>query len=74
MSTINKNQIIDESNRSETKVLDENKEEEEEEDLQKLLVPDVQNLPTTPPSAVESNFATFFAIGNSIHTHITFLL
>ncbi|BAT76929.1 hypothetical protein VIGAN_01500200 [Vigna angularis var. angularis] len=62
MSTINKDQIMDESNCSETEVLDEIKEEEEDEDLQKLLVPDVQNLPITPPSAVESNFATFFAI------------
>ncbi|CAJ1973189.1 unnamed protein product [Sphenostylis stenocarpa] len=63
MSTINKDQIINESNCSETKLLDETEqEEEEEEDLQKLLVPDVQNLPLTPPSAVESNFATFFAL------------
>ena len=61
MSTINKDHIVDESNRSETKLVEE---EEEEEDLQKLLVPDVQNLPLIPPSAVETNFATYFALGN----------
>ncbi|XP_014490563.1 protein Simiate-like [Vigna radiata var. radiata] len=27
-----------------------------------FLIPDVQDLPMTPPSAVESNFATFFTI------------
>ncbi|RZC05381.1 Protein Simiate isoform B [Glycine soja] len=59
MSTINKDHIVDESNRSETKLVEE---EEEEEDLQKLLVPDVQNLPLIPPSAVETNFATYFAL------------
>lgn len=65
MSTINKDHIVDESNRSETKLVEE---EEEEEDLQKLLVPDLQNLPLTPASAVETNFAIYFALGNPFHT------
>lgn len=73
MSTTNEDQIVDEElNYSETKQGEEKKEDEEDEESQKLLVPDVQNLPLTPPSAVESNFATFFALGNSIRTHITF--
>ncbi|KAL5189489.1 FAM206 family protein [Glycine soja] len=57
MSTINEDHIVDESNCSETKLV-----EEEEEDLQKLLVPDLQNLPLTPASAVETNFAIYFAL------------
>lgn len=60
MSTTNQDQIVDESNCSKTKEQEEKTEEENE--LQKILVPDVQNLPLTPPSAVESNFATYFAI------------
>ncbi|RHN52757.1 hypothetical protein MtrunA17_Chr6g0483941 [Medicago truncatula] len=36
---------------------------EEEDDLEKLLLPDVQNLPLIPPSAVETNFVTYFALG-----------
>eukprot|EP00261_Vitis_vinifera_P030071 XP_010664857.1 PREDICTED: FAM206 family protein isoform X1 [Vitis vinifera] len=33
----------------------------EEEELQRLLVPDVHNLPLFPPSAVQSNFVSYFA-------------
>ncbi|KAJ9675091.1 hypothetical protein PVL29_024155 [Vitis rotundifolia] len=33
----------------------------EEEELQRLLIPDVQNLPLFPPSAVQSNFVSYFA-------------
>ncbi|KAJ1376117.1 Single hybrid motif [Sesbania bispinosa] len=59
-SIINKDQIVDESKCSETERQEENNDEDEE--LQKLLLPDVQNLPLTPPSAVESNFVTYFAL------------
>lgn len=38
-------------------------EEEEEEELRKLLLPDVEGLPETPRSAVETNFTTYFAPG-----------
>ncbi|CAL1355501.1 unnamed protein product [Linum trigynum] len=34
---------------------------EDEEELRKLLVPDPENLPATPPSAVETNFVSYFA-------------
>ncbi|KAF8377787.1 hypothetical protein HHK36_031172 [Tetracentron sinense] len=34
---------------------------EEEEDLHRLLVPDIRHLPLIPPSAVESNFVSYFA-------------
>lgn len=50
MSTVENEQIIDESNSS------------EEDDLEKLLLPDVENLPLIPPSAVETNFVTYFAL------------
>lgn len=67
MSTINKDQIIDESNGTEAERLEEkNEQEEEDEDLEQLLLPDVHALPLTPPSAVESNFVTYFALGNSL--------
>ncbi|KAK8997012.1 hypothetical protein V6N11_020505 [Hibiscus sabdariffa] len=33
----------------------------EDEELHKLLVPDITLLPLTPPSSVESNFASYFA-------------
>ncbi|KAE8704216.1 Single hybrid motif superfamily protein isoform 2 [Hibiscus syriacus] len=35
--------------------------EYEDEELHKLLVPDITQLPLTPPSAVESNFASYYA-------------
>ena len=35
----------------------------EEEELQRLLVPDVDSLPLAPPSAVESNLASYFTPG-----------
>ncbi|GMJ02739.1 hypothetical protein like AT1G75980 [Hibiscus trionum] len=35
--------------------------EYEDKELHKLLVPDITLLPLTPPSAVESNFASYFA-------------
>ncbi|KAJ1421589.1 hypothetical protein SESBI_13537 [Sesbania bispinosa] len=59
-SIINKDQIVDGSKCSETERQEENNDEDEE--LQKLLLPDVQNLPLTPPSAVESNFVAYFAL------------
>lgn len=67
MSIIDNDQIINESKCSETEQREEKNNEEEEEELGKLLFPDVQNLPLTPPSAVESNFVTYFALGNSIN-------
>ncbi|KAI4316974.1 hypothetical protein L6164_024893 [Bauhinia variegata] len=36
--------------------------EDEDQELEKLLLPDVRDLPLTPPSAVESNFVTYFAL------------
>ncbi|KAF4356932.1 uncharacterized protein LOC115709696 [Cannabis sativa] len=35
--------------------------EEEEEDIYKILLPNVGDLPPTPPSAVQSNFISYFA-------------
>ena len=35
----------------------------EDEELRRLLLPDPLNLPLTPPSATDSNFATYFAPG-----------
>jgi len=67
MSTVENDKIIDESNRSEKK-----NNEEEEDDLEKLLLPDVENLPLIPPSAVETNFVTYFALGNLIHSLFIF--
>ncbi|PNY04882.1 protein FAM206A-like protein [Trifolium pratense] len=61
-TTIENDQIIEESNCSETEPREEKNNEEEEEDLKKLLLPDPQNLPLTPPSAVETNFVTYFAL------------
>ncbi|CAJ2642907.1 unnamed protein product [Trifolium pratense] len=61
-TTIDNDQIIEESNCSETEPREEKNNEEEEEDLKKLLLPDPQNLPLTPPSAVETNFVTYFAL------------
>lgn len=40
-------------------------EEIEDEELRKLLVPKIEDLPLSPPSAVESNFVTYFAPGNT---------
>ncbi|KAK9162467.1 hypothetical protein Syun_003369 [Stephania yunnanensis] len=37
------------------------KEEEEEEELHRLIIPDPCRLPLFPPSAIESNFTTYFA-------------
>ncbi|CAK8569134.1 unnamed protein product [Lathyrus sativus] len=62
MSTIENDQIIDESNHTETERKEEKNDDDEEEDLSKLLLPDVQNLPLIPLSAVETNFVTYFAL------------
>lgn len=37
--------------------------ENEEDELKRLLLPDVSNLPLSPPSSVETNFVRYFAIG-----------
>ncbi|KAG6783655.1 hypothetical protein POTOM_009318 [Populus tomentosa] len=37
------------------------KEEDEEEELHKLLLPDIRDLPITPPSSVQTNFVSYFA-------------
>ncbi|CAA3020830.1 peroxidase 64 [Olea europaea subsp. europaea] len=52
----------------------ENKQVVEEEELKRLLVPNVEDLPPSPPSAVESNFTTyflpdFFYPGNDQYVH-----
>ncbi|KAJ0085975.1 hypothetical protein Patl1_09493 [Pistacia atlantica] len=55
---------VSQTNNSETeekKVQVGEKEEDEEEELRKLLVPNVHDLPLTPPSAVDFNFVTYFA-------------
>ncbi|GKU90144.1 hypothetical protein SLEP1_g4184 [Rubroshorea leprosula] len=36
-------------------------EEDEEQQLHKLLLPDVRHLPLSPPSAVDSNFVSYYA-------------
>ncbi|TYK31468.1 protein Simiate [Cucumis melo var. makuwa] len=36
-------------------------EDEQDEELRKLLTPDVRDLPLVPPSAVETNFVSYFA-------------
>lgn len=41
----------------------------EEEELKRLLVPDVSTLPLEPPSAVQSNFLTYFAPGNPLTSY-----
>jgi hypothetical protein len=61
-TTIENGRIVEESNYSEPR--EEKINEEEEDDLNKLLLPDPQNLPLIPPSAVETNFVTYFALGN----------
>lgn len=38
--------------------------EDEEDGLQRLLLPDARDLPLIPPSAVESNFVSYFAPGS----------
>lgn len=40
-------------------------EDEQDEELRKLLTPDVRDLPLVPPSAVETNFVSYFAPGTS---------
>lgn len=38
---------------------------EEEEELRRLLVPRIEDLPSVPSSAVESNFVTYYAPGRT---------
>ncbi|KAI3464793.1 hypothetical protein Pfo_021456 [Paulownia fortunei] len=45
----------------EQKQLKEQEQEQEEQELRRLLLPNVEELPNIPPSAVEANFTTFFA-------------
>ena len=37
--------------------------EAEEEELRRLLLPNVDELPQVPPSSIEANFTTYFAPG-----------
>lgn len=37
-----------------------------DEDLNQLLLPDVASLPPSPPSAVDSNFVTYFVAGEQM--------
>ncbi|KAE8690328.1 Single hybrid motif superfamily protein isoform 2 [Hibiscus syriacus] len=49
--------------------------EYEDEELHRLLVPDITQLPLTPPSAVESNFVSYFApdcVIGLASTHLAF--
>lgn len=46
----------------------------EEEELRRLLVPDVRDLPLTPPSAIQTNFVTYFALGLLSHFYFIFYL
>lgn len=39
--------------------------EQEQDSLHRILVPDVRDLPLTPPSAIESNFVSYFAPGTT---------
>ncbi|KAJ4702180.1 Protein Simiate [Melia azedarach] len=61
------NHRVDETNNSETEETEkqvqvrEKQEDNEEEVLRKLLLPNVHDLPLTPPSAVDSNFVAYFA-------------
>lgn len=41
-------------------------EELQDEELRKLLVPKLEDLPISPPSAVEFNFVTYLAPGNKL--------
>lgn len=34
-------------------------------ELRRLIVPDLDDLPAVAPSAVEANFVTYFAVGES---------
>lgn len=43
----------------------EQEQEQEQDSLHRILVPDVRDLPLTPPSAVESNFVSYFAPGTT---------
>lgn len=46
--------------------LEHDQEQEQEQDsLHRFLVPDVHDLPLTPPSAIESNFVSYFAPGTT---------
>ncbi|KAH6799899.1 Single hybrid motif superfamily protein [Perilla frutescens var. hirtella] len=56
ISNKNSSCTIDDSKQEQLK-----KEEKEEEELRRLLLPNVDELPHPPPSAVEANFKTFFA-------------
>lgn len=38
----------------------------EDEELRSLLLPDANNLPEAPPSAVEFNFVRYYAIGTPL--------
>lgn len=43
----------------------EHEQEQEQDSLHRILVPDVRDLPLTPPSAIESNFVSYFAPGTT---------
>nr|XP_009383386.2 PREDICTED: protein Simiate isoform X2 [Musa acuminata subsp. malaccensis] len=42
----------------------------EDEELRSLLIPDVKDLPSIPPSAVESNFARYYAAVGLAPSHV----
>ena len=43
----------------------EHEQEQQQDSLHRILVPDVRDLPLTPPSAIESNFVSYFAPGTT---------
>ncbi|KAK6131339.1 hypothetical protein DH2020_034922 [Rehmannia glutinosa] len=51
--------VTSQDSKIEEKQHNEEEQEQEEEELRRLLLPKVEDLPDTPPSAVEANFTTF---------------
>lgn len=47
-------------------VLEQKQLNQEDDELSKLLLPNVNELPTTPPTAVETNFTTYYAPGTKL--------
>ncbi|XP_071924042.1 uncharacterized protein [Coffea arabica] len=44
----------------------------EDEELRRLLVPKIEDLPLTPPTAIQSNFITYYAPVGLASTHVAF--
>ncbi|KAG8377965.1 hypothetical protein BUALT_Bualt08G0088700 [Buddleja alternifolia] len=61
LQTCNSSSVAVQDFNFEQKTLKQQEQEQYEEELKTLLLPNVEDLPNTPPSAVEANFTTFFA-------------